>query len=163
MFVHKFTYDNNAFFEFHPWYFLLKDRDTKNLLLQGRCRNGLYPLPMTAWSSTHIHNKNALVTIKPTLARWHHQLGHASLPIVQRVVSKNNLSCLKEASSESVCGTCQRVKSHQLPFPVSSSVPKAPLELIFWMYGALRPCLLASLNTMSPSLIITASLLRSTS
>jgi hypothetical protein len=23
--VHKFTYDNNAFFEFHMWYFLLKD------------------------------------------------------------------------------------------------------------------------------------------
>jgi hypothetical protein len=21
--IHKFTYDNNAFFEFHPWYFLL--------------------------------------------------------------------------------------------------------------------------------------------
>jgi hypothetical protein len=31
--THKFTYEDNAFFEFHPWYFLLKDRDTKNLLL----------------------------------------------------------------------------------------------------------------------------------
>jgi hypothetical protein len=73
--VHKFTYDNTAFFEFHPWYFLLKDRDTKNLLLQGRCRNGLYPLPMAAWSSKHLLNKNALTTIKPNLARWHHRLG----------------------------------------------------------------------------------------
>jgi hypothetical protein len=66
--VYKFTYDNNAFFEFHPWYFLLKDRDMKNLLLQGRCRSGLYPFPTTAWSSTHLRNKNALITIKPTLA-----------------------------------------------------------------------------------------------
>jgi hypothetical protein len=30
--VHKFTYDNNVFFEFHPWYFLLKDQDKKDLL-----------------------------------------------------------------------------------------------------------------------------------
>jgi hypothetical protein len=40
-------------------------------------------------------------------------------------------ACLKEASSESLCGACQRVKSHQLSFSVSSSVSKAPLELIF--------------------------------
>jgi hypothetical protein len=27
------TLDNNIFFEFHPWYFLIKDRDTKEVLL----------------------------------------------------------------------------------------------------------------------------------
>jgi hypothetical protein len=97
--IHKFTYDNNAFFEFHPWYFLLKDWDMKNLL-QGRCKNGLYPLPVVAWSSRQPPNKKALSTIKPSLACWHHRLGHACVPIAQRVVSKNNLSCLKDASNE---------------------------------------------------------------
>jgi hypothetical protein len=67
--VHKFTYDNNAFFEFHPWYFLLKDRDMKNLLLRGRCRNGLYPLPLGAWVSNQPPNKRVLATVKPTLVR----------------------------------------------------------------------------------------------
>jgi hypothetical protein len=44
--VHKFTYDNDAFFEFHPWHFSLKDRDMKRLILQGRCKDDLYPLPL---------------------------------------------------------------------------------------------------------------------
>jgi hypothetical protein len=90
--VHKFTYDNNAFFEFHPWYFLLKDGDTRKPLLRERCKNVIYPLPLVAWKSHRSPNKNALATIKPSMARWHHRLGHASSPIVHRVVNNNNLS-----------------------------------------------------------------------
>jgi hypothetical protein len=129
--VHKFTYDNNAFFAFHPWYFLLKDRDMKTLLLRGRCRNGLYPLPLASWVSNQPPNKRVLAAVKPTLARWHHRLGHASLPIVQHVVNKNGLSFFKEVIDVSVCDACQRTKSHQLPFPKSTSVSKVPLELVF--------------------------------
>jgi hypothetical protein len=129
--VHKFTYDNNAFFEFHPWYFLLKDQDTKTLLLRGRCRNGLYPLPLVSWVSNQPLNKRVLAAVKPILARWHHRLGHASLPIVQCVVNKNGLSFFKEVIDVSVCDACQRAKSHKLPFPKSTSVSKVPLELVF--------------------------------
>jgi hypothetical protein len=77
--IYKFTYDNNVFFEFHHWYFLLKDRDTRKPLLH---ENGLYPLPLTAWYSKP-PNKSALVVIKPSMVRWHYRLGHASSPIVQ--------------------------------------------------------------------------------
>jgi hypothetical protein len=49
--IHKFTYDNNALFEFHPWHFLLKDRDTRKPLLRGRYKNELYPFPLAAWKS----------------------------------------------------------------------------------------------------------------
>jgi hypothetical protein len=42
--VKKFTLDNNVFFEFHPWYFLVKDRRTREVLLRGSCRGGLYRL-----------------------------------------------------------------------------------------------------------------------
>jgi hypothetical protein len=55
------------------------------------------------------------------------------------VVSKNNLSCLKGISNESVCDTCQKAKSQQLPFPKSFSVSKAPLELIFSDVWGLAP------------------------
>jgi hypothetical protein len=34
-------------------------------------------------------------------------------------------------SSARICGACQQAKSHQLPFPRSTSVSKAPLELMF--------------------------------
>jgi hypothetical protein len=49
--VHKFTYNNDAFFEFHPWHFSLKDRDMKRLLLRGRCKDDFYPLPLAGWLS----------------------------------------------------------------------------------------------------------------
>jgi hypothetical protein len=42
--VHKLSCDNNVFFEFHPWYFLIKDRATRNLLMEGKCESGLYPI-----------------------------------------------------------------------------------------------------------------------
>jgi hypothetical protein len=40
--VHKFTYDTNTFFEFHPNYFLLNDRRSKKLLLHDPNSHGLY-------------------------------------------------------------------------------------------------------------------------
>jgi hypothetical protein len=58
-------------------------------------------------------------------------LGHPSLSIVKLVLSKNNLPVFSDTSHESVCDTCQQVKSHQLPYHVSTSTSKAPLELVF--------------------------------
>ena len=40
--VRKLALDNNVFFEFHPWYFLVKDRNTRAVLLIGGCRGGRY-------------------------------------------------------------------------------------------------------------------------
>jgi hypothetical protein len=34
-------------------------------------------------------------------------------------------------SSESVCNACQQAKSHQLPYPVSTSHSSKPFELVF--------------------------------
>jgi len=33
--VHRLATDNNAFLEFHPNYFLVKDQDTKKVILEG--------------------------------------------------------------------------------------------------------------------------------
>lgn len=43
--VHRFSSDNHASLEYFPNHFLIKDLDTRKVLLQGRCRDGLYPLP----------------------------------------------------------------------------------------------------------------------
>jgi hypothetical protein len=47
------------------------------------------------------------------------------------VLSKNSLPFSSSPSPESVCDACQQAKSHQLPYPISTSTSKAPLELIF--------------------------------
>lgn len=67
----------------------------------------------------------------PSSARWHSRLGHPSYAIVHRVSSKNNLPCSTKEFVESVCDACQQGKSHQLPYPKSSSVSHASLELVF--------------------------------
>jgi hypothetical protein len=46
--VHKFTKDTNTFFEFHPHYFLLKDRKSGKILLHSPNKHGLYQFPNSA-------------------------------------------------------------------------------------------------------------------
>ena len=43
--VHYFTQHNNIYLEFHPTYFLVKDRIMGAILLKGKCEDGVYPLP----------------------------------------------------------------------------------------------------------------------
>jgi hypothetical protein len=65
------------------------------------------------------------------MARWHYCVGHASSPIVHRVVNQNKLLFSKKNLDKSVCDACQQAKSHQLTFPKSTSVSTTPLELVF--------------------------------
>jgi hypothetical protein len=46
--IHHFTLDNDTFIEFHPFFFLIKDRKMRNVLLHGWCKGGLYPFPSSA-------------------------------------------------------------------------------------------------------------------
>jgi hypothetical protein len=117
--IHRLAADNRAFLEFHPNFFLIKDQVTKKMLLEGKCRDGLYPIPES--------RREAHSAIKPSMARWHSRLGHPALPIVNRVISENNFPCVKEGRQDLVCGACQQAKSHQLPYPKSSSVSQFPL------------------------------------
>jgi hypothetical protein len=65
--VHQFTLDNHVFIEFHPFFFLIKDTETRRTLFRGPCYGGLYPLmPISTASSKH-----AFITIKPSSSTWH--------------------------------------------------------------------------------------------
>jgi histone deacetylase 1/2 len=120
--VHKLARDNHAFFEFHPNFFLIKDQTTKTVLHRGPCEGGLYPLRS---------NKEAHSIVKPPSSRWHNRLGHPSSSVVHQGLSKNKLPFVQEANKESICDACQKGKSHQLPYPRSTSVSSIPLELVF--------------------------------
>jgi hypothetical protein len=121
--VHSLASDDNIFFEFHLNFFLIKDRATKTVLHQGRCEGGLYPLGLN--SSEASSRKLAFGVNK------HSRLGHPSLPIVRHVLKKNNLSFLDDNSNDSVCDSCQRAKSHQLPYYKSNNASSSPLKLTF--------------------------------
>jgi histone deacetylase 1/2 len=84
-------------------------------------------------------NKQVLGVFKPTESLWHHQLGHASTPVVQHVLSRHKLSFVRDSSNKSICDACQKEKSHQLPYPKSTFVSSSPLELVFSDVWGLAP------------------------
>jgi hypothetical protein len=43
--VHCFSKNNHISLEYFSYHFLIKDLDTRKVLLHGRCEDGLYPLP----------------------------------------------------------------------------------------------------------------------
>jgi hypothetical protein len=55
------------------------------------------------------------------------------------VVSQNKVSFLEDNLDQPVCDACQQAKNHQLPFPKSLSVSKAPLELLFSVVWGATP------------------------
>jgi hypothetical protein len=60
--THKLSLDNNASVEFHPFYFLIKDKEMKKIMLRGPNYDGLYHLvPHSTGSSKH-----SFITIKPS-------------------------------------------------------------------------------------------------
>jgi hypothetical protein len=125
--VHRLTSDNDVFLELHPDFFLVKDRHTRQTLLHGMCRNGLYPIP----SLEHNSSKHVSSVVKTSTDRWHSRLGHPSSVTVRRVIRDNNLPIESNKELVHICDACQQAKSKQLHFPKSVSVSKAPLELVF--------------------------------
>jgi histone deacetylase 1/2 len=122
--THQLTKDNHAFAEYWPNHFFIKDQDTRKILLEGRCVDGLYPLPPSSSSS-----RRQAFGIQSS-SHWHRRLGHPSLVVVQQILRDNEIQ-FSESNKGSVCDACQKAKSHQLPYPKSSSVSSAPLELVF--------------------------------
>jgi hypothetical protein len=101
--VHKLITDNPIFIEYHSRYFLVKDWSMKKIILQGRCKGGLYPWPSLEQSSS----KCVFIITKLLVARWHDRLGHPSMVIVSRVVQENKLPCSSlDYNKESVCDAC---------------------------------------------------------
>lgn len=88
--VQRLASDNNAFFEYHPSCFFIKDRDTKKVLLRGKAEGGLYPLPSDAVQPLV---KQVHAAEKPSIDHWHNRLGHPSYPIINKVISLFNLPC----------------------------------------------------------------------
>jgi hypothetical protein len=121
--INKFTRDNNVFIEFHPMCFFVKDLKIRKLLLQGPSRGGLYPWPYT-------RSLLALLGERVSLNKWHSRLGHPALLVVRRVLASHKLP-VKSNKTTSICSSCQQGKLHKFHFPITLSVSKGPLDLLF--------------------------------
>jgi hypothetical protein len=122
--IHRLTSDNSVVLELHPTFFLVKDQQTRTILLKGRCTEGLYPIPVAAIKEVCSARRSSINT-------WHIRFGHLSFRIVEQVISQNNLLCSSDPIKESICNACQQAKSYQLPYPKSTSVSEFPLQLVY--------------------------------
>jgi hypothetical protein len=125
--VHKFSRDNDVFFEYHPWHFSIKDRQSRRSLLEGRCESGLYPIKATDVPPL----KRALATRTISSSQWHARLEHPSPQGVRSILVLNKLPCSRDPTP-SICDACQLAKSHQLPYSSSVHHSSSPLDLIFF-------------------------------
>ncbi|KAG8487623.1 hypothetical protein CXB51_018130 [Gossypium anomalum] len=136
--VSQFTKDNEVFFKFHPTYCVIMDIKTKDTLLKGHIRDGLYHFPVSAMDPFVTHTKLQNKTMDcPVFGLWHSRLGHPSGTVVRSVLQKCNIAFNKSCVG-GVCSACQKGKSHKLLFSISTTVYQ-PFELVvsdLWGPGA---------------------------
>jgi hypothetical protein len=125
--VQKFTRDTDTFMEFHPSYFLVKDRPTKKLLHKGPSKHGLYAFT----SSSNPTSPLALIGERASIDRWHSRLGHPAFKVVSRILSKFSLPVIRQNKRHMSCSACLSSKSKQLAFSPSPTRVNNPLELIY--------------------------------
>ncbi|KAG8484033.1 hypothetical protein CXB51_023002 [Gossypium anomalum] len=142
--VSQFATDNNVFFEFHPSYCVIKDIQTRKILMRGQVRDGLYHFSASlAGLSPSVHNVAFQVCspITDVFSLWHKRLGHPADNIVKTVLASCQIS-FNKSHINGVCVACQKGKSHKLPFSQSHTKYVDLFELVVSdMWGlASVPC-----------------------
>ena len=107
--VNHLTKQNNVFVEFHPFYFLVKDKISGAILLKEACNNGIYTFPKSIVASKKVAN----VHERTSIDGWHKSLGHHSIKIVHHLVKKFSLSISSTKTLSSLCYSCSINKAHQ--------------------------------------------------
>jgi histone deacetylase 1/2 len=125
--VYRLVCDNDVFVEFHRYFFCVKDKVSRRILLHGRSHGGLYPVPFSRASSPS--TRRSFSGAKASSSQWHQRLGHPTNNVVHTIVKNHDLSCTS-TSPRLVCDACQCAKSHQLSYTLSHRVTTMPLELI---------------------------------
>jgi hypothetical protein len=124
--VHHITRDNNMFFEFHPYHFLVKDTPTMIPLLHDKCIGDMYPMSFHGAPLS----SEALLAVRPSADLWHRCLGQPRSFAFDKVFSQNSLLPSPPNKHTSVCNACQMAKSHELPFSDLNTLSSSPLELV---------------------------------
>jgi len=128
--INQFCKDNHCFFILTDSHYFIKDKLMGLTLLEGKSEGGLYPINTSKVVLPKTRLLNALLGVKTSISVWHSRLGHPSSSIVHDLLNTHHLPFTGSFSNKEVCEPCQLAKSKQLPFPSSSRVSTAPLQLI---------------------------------
>ncbi|KAI0505062.1 hypothetical protein KFK09_016019 [Dendrobium nobile] len=122
--IHKLTADNNCSILFHATGFTITDLQDRQILLHGRCRDGLYSISTT--SANHL--QQALHSRSSSTSRWHDRLGHPHQLALRTLAAVD--SSISYSPKHHICKFCNMAKSHKLPFPKNTTHVSSPFQLI---------------------------------
>lgn len=122
LYVHKFTNDNNVYFEFHPTHFLVKDRTTHQVLLSGPSTGGMYSLTTSS--------PVAFMSARASPQTWHNRLSHPHLRVLRQVISRCPVNGSFRAFNK-LCTACQLGKSARFPLSRVERSSQSVLELVY--------------------------------
>ena len=100
--VHKLAKDNNAFFEFHPDYFFIKNRANDN----GPSSRQDVKEASTPETYSYLKQKGACNRQAVVIAVTQTP-NHPSSSIVRQILDKNNLSFVSKSKNGTICDFCQ--------------------------------------------------------
>ncbi|GJZ55766.1 putative RNA-directed DNA polymerase [Tanacetum coccineum] len=101
--ISKLTMDHPVDVLFSQPFFNIQDRETKQVIAQGLCEDGLYVLRDTPMALA----ATVGVSRKASFELWHNRLGHVSFDVIS-------------TTKPNICKPCQLSKSQRLPFELNS-------------------------------------------
>lgn len=148
--ISKLTTDNDVFVEFFSDLCYVKDKVTRQVLVQGKLRDGLYQFEVptrvqpcansfprhksSQFSGLSVGSKQSVfqsrtgpvsVSIKDV---WHNCLGHPPSRVLNSILEQLNVNHAN--MNESFCNVCQLGKCHYLPFKINHFHAKQLLEMV---------------------------------
>lgn len=127
--VHKFTKDNDCVFVFDSSGFLIQDCSLGKILFP---RTEYKWSLLISWFTTTCFpsGPSAFLGQMTSATIWPQRLRHPSSSILQSVISRFHLPLTASSTTPIFYEFCRYAKSCKLPFRLSDTVTKQPLELI---------------------------------
>ncbi|KFL89552.1 hypothetical protein AmDm5_1575 [Acetobacter malorum] len=137
--MYKLCKDNNCRFICDEFCFWIQDKITGTILLQGLCRDGLYPIPFhipqhilpKASHTSHslTNNQTCFLGHHINTSLWHNRLGHPSNAVVSTMLNQSQISFSVDPSKH-VCISCLEGKCTKLPFSFPAHKSVKPFEVL---------------------------------
>jgi hypothetical protein len=133
--VRRLCKDNNCRFICDAFGFCIQDKLTGRVLLQGLCKDGLYPIPLSiphsrlSQSFSFLQNQFCYLGHQVNTSLWHKRFGHPSNKITSALLHQAKIPFTAD-HSKSICTACLERKFTKLPFSYPALKSATPLEVI---------------------------------
>ncbi|TQE01264.1 hypothetical protein C1H46_013171 [Malus baccata] len=136
--IYQLCKDNKCRFICDEFCFWIQDKITGRIILQGLCREGLYPIPFHIPQHLLIQAQKHNASFKQQtcylgsqvkINLWHQRLGHPSNIVTSAMLKQSHIPMSLDHVS-SICTSCLEGKFAKLPFLFPANKTVHPLEVI---------------------------------